>query len=42
MPEHPKLKVEAPILEKQKEEEKKSAEQPPLLEALKITDWDDV
>jgi hypothetical protein len=34
--------VEAPIEEKPKEEEKKSAEQPPLLEAFKITDWDEV
>ena len=42
MPEQPQLKVEAPRQEKPKEEEKKTAEQPTLLEAFKITDWDDV
>jgi hypothetical protein len=37
-----KLKVEAPKQNSSIEEEKKSGEQPPVLEAFKITNWDDV
>ena len=34
------LKLEAPLFERLNEEEKKSGEQPSMLEAFKITDWD--
>jgi hypothetical protein len=42
MPERPKVKLEAPKDKSSIEEDKKSGERPPLLEAFKITNWDDV